>query len=125
VHRVTWVLQIFFGIYFIAIGVLHFIVPEGLPTAMEWMYDLPTWMNYVSGTAEILGGLGLILPGLTKIRTELTPLAAAGLALVMLLAAFWHLPRAETQNVMSNLVIAAILAFVAYVRWRKHPLPAS
>jgi uncharacterized membrane protein len=125
VHRVSWVIQIVFGIYFIAIGVLHLVVPDGLPAVTEWMYDLPTWLHYVSGTAEILGGLGLILPGLTRIRTELTPLAAAGLTLVMLLAAAWHLSRGEVQNLVSNLVIAVVLAFVAYVRWRRHPLPAN
>jgi uncharacterized membrane protein len=125
VHRATWVLQIFLGLYFIAVGVLHFIVPEGLPALMAWMYELPTWLHYGSGTAEILGGLGLILPGLTRTRTELTPLAAAGLTLVMVLAASWHIPRGEIQNMVGNLVLAALLAFVAYVRWRRHPLESK
>jgi uncharacterized membrane protein len=122
-HIGAWVLQIFFGIYFVAVGVLHFVVPEGLPGQMAWMYELPTWLHYASGTAEILGGLGLILPGLTRIKPELTPLAAAGLALVMLGAAAWHLPRGEVTNIVGNLVMAGLLAFVAYVRWRRHPLP--
>jgi uncharacterized membrane protein YphA (DoxX/SURF4 family) len=124
-HRATWVLQILLGIYFIAIGVLHFVVPEGLPSQIEWMYDLPTWAHWVSGAAEILAGLGLLLPGLTGIRPELTPLAAAGLTVVMLLAAGWHLSRGETQNIVSNLVVGALTAFIAYVRWRRHPLPAE
>ena len=123
-HRFTWVLQIVLGIYFVAIGVIHFIVPEGLPDALGWMYDLPMWLHYASGTAEILGGLGLILPGLTKIKTELTPLAATGLVIVMLFAALWHLPRGETQNVTTNIVVALVLVFIAFVRWRTHPLPS-
>ena len=123
-HRVTWVLQVVFGVYFVAIGVMHFIAPAGLPDVMAWMYDLPMWLHYASGAAEILGGLGLILPGLTKIKTELTPLAAGGLVIVMLLAAMWHLPRGETQNITTNFVVAAILAVVAFVRWRTHPLPS-
>lgn len=61
---------------------MHFIVPEGLPAQMAWMYDLPTWMHYAAGIAEILGGLALILPGLTKSKPELTPVAAAALAIV-------------------------------------------
>ena len=104
---------------------LHVVVPAGLPAVMAWMYDLPTWVHYVSGTAEIVGGLGLVLPGLVRIRTELAPLAAAGLTLVMLFAAAWHLPRGEVQNLVTNLVIAGVLAFVAYLRWRRHPLPAN
>ena len=57
---------------------------------MAWMYDLPPGLRYFSGTAEVLAGLGLILPGLTRIQTRLTPLAAVGLVLVMMGAAVWH-----------------------------------
>jgi putative oxidoreductase len=117
-----WVLQIFLGVYFIAIGVLHFIVPAGLPPQMSWMYDLSPALHAVSGTAEILGGLGLILPALTKIQTRLIPLAAAGLAVVMVMAAVYHLQRGEMQNIFLNLLNAAVLSFVAYGRWRLKPL---
>ena len=117
-----WILQILFGIYFVAVGIMHFIVPEGLPAQMSWMYELSTGLHYLSGTAEILGGLGLILPGLTKIQTRLTPLAAGGLALTMLGAAVWHLQRGETQNIVLNLVIALIVGFIAYGRWKLRPL---
>jgi uncharacterized membrane protein len=123
-HRVAWILQLVLGLYFLAIGVMHFIVPEGLPDQLGWMYELPTWAHWLSGAAEILAGLGLLLPGLTGIRPELTPLAAAGLTLVMLLAAGWHLTRGEYQSIAANLLMAALAAFVAYVRWRRHPLPA-
>lgn len=123
-HKLTWVLQIVLGIYFIAFGVLHFIVPAGLPAQMAWMYDLSTRAHHASGFPEVLGGLGLILPGLTRIATWLTPLAAAGLALVMLLAAGWHVTRAEWLNTANTLVLAALLVFIAEVRWRRHPLPS-
>ncbi len=77
---VFWILQWLFGLYFISIGVLHFIVPPGLPEAMAWMYDLSPTLHVVSGTFEILGGLGLLLPALTKRAVFLVPLAALGLA---------------------------------------------
>lgn len=121
-HRSTWVAQFILGIYFLAIGVLHLVVPEGLPDVLAWMYELSDALHYLSGTAEILGGLGLILPGLTRIKPGLTPLAASGLTLVMLLAAVWHVPRGEVQNIITNLVLAGLLALIAYVRWRRHPL---
>jgi putative oxidoreductase len=123
-HKATWVVQVILGVYFIAIGVVHLVVPDGLPQAMGWMHDLPAWAHYLSGIMEILGGLGLVLPGLTGIRPQLTLLAASGLAVVMVLAAGWHASRGEVQNVVTNIVVLAVLAFVAYVRWRKHPLPA-
>jgi uncharacterized membrane protein YphA (DoxX/SURF4 family) len=123
-HRTAWVLQVVLGIYFVAVGVLHFVVPEGLPEPMGWMYDLPTWLHVVSGVAEIAGGLGLVLPALTRIRPQLTPLAAAGLVIVMLGAAAWHLSRGEVANIGGNLLTAGLLAFIAWVRWTRHPLPA-
>ncbi len=124
-NRVLWVLQWVFGLYFIAVGVLHFIVPEGLPAQMGWMYDLSDTMHAIVGVAEILGGLGLILPGLTGIRPELTIAAAIGLLLVMVGAMVWHVGREEFQNIGFNVVNAAVMAYIAYGRARLAPLSAS
>jgi len=117
-----WVLQILFGIYFTGIGIMHFIIPPGLPAPMAWMYDLSPALHAFSGIAEILGGLGLILPGLFKIQTRLTYLAASGLVLVMLGAIVYHLQRGEYSNIMFNVVLALVAAFIAYGRWKLSPL---
>ena len=79
-----WVAQVAMGLFFLYVGILHFIVPEGLPATFDWMYELSDTLHFVSGTAEILGGLGLILPAVTRIQPQLVPLAAGGLVLVML-----------------------------------------
>lgn len=120
-NRALWIVQILLGVYFVAVGVMHFIVPEGLPDQMAWMYDLSTGLHVVSGAAEILGGLGLILPAVTGIRTELVPLAAVGLALVMVGAIIYHVGRSETQNILFNVVLIVVLGFVAYGRSVLHP----
>jgi uncharacterized membrane protein YphA (DoxX/SURF4 family) len=119
---VLWVLQIVFGLFFLFVGVMHFVLPPNLPAMMSWMYELPSGLHEVSGILEILGGLGLILPGLFRTQTRLTPLAALGLVFVMVGAAVWHITRGEAQNVVQNLVIAALLGFVAYGRWKLSPL---
>ena len=119
---VLWVLQIIGGLYFIYTGVSHYITPPGLPAIMSWMYDLSPTLHLIIGTAEILGGLGLILPGLTRIQTRLTPLAAAGLALVMVGAAIWHIQRGEFPNIGMNAGNFVMLAFLAYGRWKLAPL---
>jgi putative oxidoreductase len=122
-NRLLWVLQVVFGVYFVAIGVMHFVVPDGLPPLMGWMYELSEGLHTASGIAEILGGLGLILPGVTRIRPELTIWAAAGLALVMIGAAVWHAGRdGEAVNIALNLFNAAVLGFIAYGRARLAPL---
>jgi uncharacterized membrane protein len=122
VNIVLWVLQVLLGVYFFAVGVNHFILPPGLPATMSWMYELSPGMHYFSGIAEILAGLGLILPGVTKIQTRLTSLAGAGLVLVMIGAAVFHITRGEAPNIVQNIILGGLAAFVAYGRWKLRPL---
>lgn len=117
-----WVLQILMGVYFLLVGVNHFIVPPGLPEMMSWMYELSPTLHIFSGLAEILGGLGLILPAATKIQTRLTPLAGSGLVLVMIGAIVWHIQRGEFSNILMNIILAIFVGFIAYGRWRLSPL---
>jgi putative oxidoreductase len=122
VNILLWVLQTLLGIYFFATGIVHFIVPPGLPAPMAWMYELSPGLHYFSGTAEILAGMGLILPGLTRIQTRLTPLAGLGLVLVMAGAAIWHVTRGEFANIVMNIILMGLAGFVAYGRWKLSPL---
>jgi putative oxidoreductase len=120
-NRSLWGLQIVLGIYFMLVGVVHFVVPGGLPGLLSWMYELPDALHIISGTADILGGLGLILPGLSRIQPGLTVWAAAGLLIVMIPAAFWHLGRGELVNVLINLALVGLLGFLVYSRARRSP----
>lgn len=112
------------GVYFIAVGLLHFVVPEGLPEPMAWMYELSDGLHILSGITEILGGLGLILPGLTKVQPQLTVFAALGLIAVMAGAAIWHITSGE-GNFVQNILLAVILGYIAYGRSQREPLPGS
>jgi uncharacterized membrane protein len=124
-NRSLWGLQIVLGSYFILVGIVHFVMPSGLPGLLTWMYELPDALHVISGTTDILGGLGLILPGLSQIQPRLTVWAAAGLLIVMIAAAFWHLGRGELVNVLINLALVGLLGFLAYGRTRRSPLPGS
>ncbi|MFP3915829.1 MAG: DoxX family protein [Actinomycetota bacterium] len=121
--RVVWALQWVLGAYFVVTGVIHLAVPQGLPEVMAWMYDLGTPVHVIAGIAEILGGLGLVLPSLTRIMPWLTPLAAGGLMVVMAGAVVWHATRGELTSIVGNLVVGALLGFCGYVRWRLEPIP--
>lgn len=121
-NKILWVLQWLLGVYFIAVGVMHLVVPEGLPEPLSWMYDLDDTQHLLSGVAEILGGLGLILPSVTRIAPWLTPLAAVGLMVVMVAAIFWHVGRDEITNIGINVVNLSMLGYIAYGRTRLVPI---
>ncbi len=124
-NRLLWALQWVFGIYWVTIGALHFVLPDGLPAQMSWMYDLSPTLHAVSGIFEILGGLGLILPAVTRRRTELVPLAALGLAIVMVGAMVWHVDHGSLATTGPlNAVIMAVMLFIAWGRSRRAPLVA-
>ena len=74
------------------------------------------------GISELLGVLGLVLPIITGILPWLTPLAGAGLALVMVLAIGFHASRREAQAIGFNAVLLVLAAFVAYGRFMVVPL---
>jgi hypothetical protein len=73
------------------------------------------------GVAEVLGGIGLILPGLLGIRPGLTPLAAAGLVIIMIGATVLSLAVGGVATALIPLVVGILLVFVAYGRWRLVP----
>jgi uncharacterized membrane protein len=121
-NTLLWVVQWVWGAFFVVFGVIHLVVPEGLPAQLSWMYDLDETVHTVSGVAEILGGLGLILPSLTRVVPVLTPLAALGLIVIMLSAIVFHAGRDEWASVGVNLFNIAALAYVAYGRLRLAPI---
>ena len=123
-NRILWVLQWVFGLYFIGVGINHFVVPAGLPEMLSWMYDLSETQHTVVGTAEILGGLGLILPSLTKVMPRLTVASALGLIVVMIGAIVFHLPREEFLSIVTNVFNIVVLGYIAYGRAKLAPIPA-
>ncbi len=119
---VLWITQILLGLAFIAAGINHAFLAEKAKATMKWIEAVPKGLLTFIGLAEILGGIGLIVPAATGILPWLTPVAAAALALVMLLAAGFHVQRREMPNIVTNLVLLAVAAFVAYGRFVVAPL---
>jgi putative oxidoreductase len=120
---VLWVLQVLLGLAFLAAGGMKLIQPYAeLAQQMAWVSDVPEVLVRFIGVAEVLGGLGLILPAATRILPWLTPVAAAGLALDMLLATLFHLVRGEGGVGVVPLLLGLLAALVAYGRWRMVPI---
>jgi len=74
------------------------------------------------GVAELLAAVGLIVPSVTRILPWLTPLAAAGLMIVMGSATVFHLSRGETSSAISAAVLFVLVTIVAYMRWKVAPI---
>ena len=113
-----WIVQSLLAALFLFAGVMKLVVPlEQLAGPVAF----PGWFLRFIGVAETLGGLGLILPGLLRIRPGLTPLAAAGLVIIMIGATGIGLKVGDYATALMPLVVGLLAAFVAYGRWRIAP----
>lgn len=115
-----WVLQVLLALFLgLASSVPKLFLPADLLPPMP--IPLPSALIIFIGVAEMAGALGLILPGLLKIQTWLTPLAAAGLGLVALGGMGYQVASGEPGNAVFALVIALLCMAVAYGRWQVAP----
>jgi hypothetical protein len=116
VNRGLWTLQVLLALFFaLASGAPKLLLPPEMVPEMP--IPLPRAFVLFIGVAEVLGAFGLVLPGLTHIRPSLTPLAAAGLALITIGATgYWLLAGDALGSAAFAAVMTLLLAFVAYGR---------
>src|SRR5262249_15523505 len=117
-----WIIQILLAALFLFAGVLKLVLPLDKLTGPVAVPGL--FLRFI-GLCETLGGLGLILPGLLRIRTGLTPLAAAGLGIIMVGAAVLNLRTGRLVTTNLTPVVGLLAALVAYARWKVVPLRGS
>jgi hypothetical protein len=123
-NRTLWVTQWLLALFFaLAISVPKLLLPPEMLPPMP--IPIPRPLMIFIGLAELAGALGLVLPGLLKIRPGLTPLAAAGLVLVCIGGATYQFASGEPGNGVFAIVLGAICAFVGYGRWQVVPLRAK
>ncbi|HSS21307.1 MAG TPA: DoxX family protein [Pyrinomonadaceae bacterium] len=116
-----WILQFLLGALFIFAGVMKFVVPiQEMTKGMK--VPIPGSFLLFIGAVEILGGLGLVLPSLLKIKPGLTPLAAIGLAIIMIGAVVVTVAGGDVAPALIPLVIGLLCIFIAYGRWRMKPV---
>src|SRR5216110_3735385 len=109
-----WIVQGLLAALFLFAGGAKLVLPLD---QMAGPVALPGWFLRSLGVAEVLGAFGLVLPGLLRIRPGLTPLAAAGLVIIMIGAVVVSLPMGLAMALLP-LVTGLLAAFVAYGRWR-------
>lgn len=117
-----WILQLLLGAVFGMAGISKATQPIAELAQIPWAADMPEALVRFIGVSELLGGVGLLLPALTRIRPGLTPLAAVGLTTIMAFAAVFHATRGEVGGIVVNVVLGGIAAFIAWGRYKKAPI---
>ena|SRR5207302_1210069 len=119
-----WILQSLLALLFIFSGAMKFVMPVEEMNRQAPVV-LPGLFLHFVGVCEILGGIGLILPSLLRIKPGLTPLAAAGLAIITIGATVITMRGGMMAVVILPLTTALLCIFVAYGRWRARPITES
>ena len=117
-NGVLWVVQVLLAVAFIAHGLMFLFPPPDIAVLMN--ASLPRWFQLFLGVAEVLAGIGLTLPGATRVYPSMVAWAAAGVMIVMVSATIYHIVRGETAGI--TFVLLAMATAVAYLRWRVMPI---
>ena len=118
-NTVLWIVQVLLAAVFLFTGGMKLLLPLD---KLVGPVPLPGLFVRFLGVCEVLGAVGLILPGLLGIRPDLTPLAAAGLVVIMIGATVYTLAAGDVAGALLPLVVGCFAAFVGYGRWRLVPL---
>lgn len=117
-NTALWIVQIVLALGFGMAAWMKLSKPKAeLEPRLEWMKDFPQNTIRVIGIAELLGAVGLILPAASGFLPILTPVAATGLAIIMVLAIGLHARRKEKQAIAINAILLLLLVFVMWGRF--------
>ena len=121
-NMVLWIVQVLLALAFFAHGLMFLFPPPEIAALIN--ASLPRWFQLFLGVAEVLAGIGLTLPGVTRILPWLVTWAAVGVMIVSASATIYHLMRREWSSAATTLVLLAMATFVAYMRTRVLPIRA-
>jgi len=119
-----WIVQGILAIMYGMAGFAKLTTPadELIKMGMSFVDLFGSGMTHFIGISEVLGAVGLILPAALRIKPILTPIAASGIALIMLLATAYHFYAGEPPI---TIVLFALAAFVAWGRFKKAPITSK
>ena len=121
-NATLWVAQWLLGISLVGAGVFKLSLGAGQAVELfPWSADVPALFT-VTSVLDVLGGLGVVLPAITRILPRLTSLAALGVMALMISAVVFYLSRGEASEIAPNIALAAVAGFIAWGRWRAAPI---
>lgn len=115
----VWIIQGILALLFLMAGIMKSTQPKDkLVKSLPWVNDFSLQTVRFIGISELAGAIGIIMPQLTGILPILSPIAAVGLVVVMVLAASHHIRKNEYKEVVFNAVLLVLSAIVAYYRFK-------
>jgi uncharacterized membrane protein YphA (DoxX/SURF4 family) len=118
-----WIVQGLLALTFTGAGIWKLITPvPDLAAKMPWMGQVSPNFLYMTAVFDALGGVGILLPSLTRVRPAVAVLAALGCAALQISAIAFHFSRGEGANTPFNFVLVALSLFVAWGRWSAAPI---
>lgn len=117
-----WIVAGLFGFGYVVGGIIKLTMPyEKYAAKLGWPGDFTPGNVRFMGVVEVLGGIGLVLPGLVGVAPALVPVAASGMALYMAGAITERVRRAEYKELLGDLLFLAAMLFVAWGRFAIEP----
>jgi uncharacterized membrane protein YphA (DoxX/SURF4 family) len=116
---VLWIIQILLALLFLFSGVTKLFPIMPLPPLPPTMWMPPMWFLKFIAVCEVLGALGLVLPGLFRRQQYLTVLAAIGLTIIMIGAVVITVTGMGIGAGVTPLIVGILCAFVAYYRSKR------
>jgi DoxX-like protein len=117
-----WVAQVIVAAVFLFAGGFKLVTPTDALAAVSHLNG--ELVKFI-GVCETLGALGLILPGVFRVRRELTPIAALGLVIIMIGAVAISAGRGHLAEVPVPLVVGLLAAYIARGRWSDTTRPIA
>ena len=114
-NSVLWIVQGVLAAMFLLAGGSKLVMSAQQMTT-PGPVQLPVLFVRFIGVCEVLGAIGMILPGLTGIRPGLTPLAAGGLLIIMVGATIINVMNRMAAFAVPTIVLGLMAAYVAYGR---------
>ena len=114
-----WTAQVLLFLLFAGTGAWKLTTPiPALGAKFPWMGEVSPAFLRLTAVFDLLGGIGVLLPTLTRVKPGLTVLAALGCALLQLSAIVFHVARGEAANTPFNFLLVALSVFVLWGRRR-------
>jgi hypothetical protein len=114
-----WSAQVLLFLLFAGTGIWKLVTPvDALAAKFPWMGDVSPGFLRMTAAFDLLGGIGVLLPTITRVKPRLAAVAALGCALLQISAIGFHLKRGEAANTPFNFFLVALALFVAWGRGR-------